>query len=623
MKKPVWSKKKKIIVLSLGAVLAAGGALAGILLGGRGKVVEVVPVSQWTLGWMPNEMNLHGSISSDRSQQIFYDKKQTILEVLVSEGDVVKVGDPLLRYDATMDAIELELKQLQLQKLEYELADYWKSYQKYARKAYPSTLPSPSPTPTPTPRATRTPKPTKTPRPTATPDTAEGMASYGAGTGRFGGAHLFRAGALGIGGALFGSPDSPDVVITTGQKSFSSAELLGYFGAAKAANTPHYVKATGRDFVINMKFHVPSGTLNYGAGELDSTALPDAGGDGSQGNPYVFSGFAPGGVLLGIGTGFTEARLSDAGSGTCYVTLSGSGVRLDMNFAKVSATPIPTPTQSATPTPTPTVSPTPSVSPTPDPEDPGGGGGSGGMSREEREALARDYAKKIREAEHEYKQLKLDLQNLQLRSADGFIRAAIDGVVGKVNDPAELADGELLLSVKGSEGFYVRCIVGELDLNKISVGTELTGFSYDSGMNCTGRVVEVGSVPVTNRYYSGGNPNVSGYFVRIFIEDGTGLQAGQYVEFSMQSGAEEEDSTGALYLHQAYVREMDGANYIFVARDGKLRQEKVETGRVMYGYVELVGSGLTGEDYIAFPYNKDVRDGAPVKLPNADEAYGG
>ena len=61
----------------------------------------------------------------------------------------------------------------------------------------------------------------------------------------------------------------------------------------------------------------------------------------------------------------------------------------------------------------------------------------------------------------------------------------------------------------------------------------------------------------------------------------------------------------------------------FVARDGKLRQEKVETGRVMYGYVELVGSGLTGEDYIAFPYNKDVRDGAPVKLPNADEAYGG
>ena len=60
-----------------------------------------------------------------------------------------------------------------------------------------------------------------------------------------------------------------------------------------------------------------------------------------------------------------------------------------------------------------------------------------------------------------------------------------------------------------------------------------------------------------------------------------------------------------------------------MARDGKLRQEKVETGRVMYGYVELVGSGLTGEDYIAFPYNKDVRDGAPVKLPNADEAYGG
>jgi len=71
------------------------------------------------------------------------------------------------------------------------------------------------------------------------------------------------------------------------------------------------------------------------------------------------------------------------------------------------------------------------------------------------------------------------------------------------------------------------------------------------------------------------------------------------------------------------VREIDGEDYVFVARDGTLRQERVETGKAMYGYVELVGSSLTEEDYIAFPYGKDARDGAPVVLPDADAAYMG
>ena len=123
-----WSKRKKTIWIAAISVLLAGGVLAGVLLTPHGKPVEVVRVSQWTLGWMPDRLELYGNISSDRSQQVYYDKDQTILEVLVKPGDTVKIGDPLLRYDATLNTIDMELKKLELQKLEYELVGYWKTY---------------------------------------------------------------------------------------------------------------------------------------------------------------------------------------------------------------------------------------------------------------------------------------------------------------------------------------------------------------------------------------------------------------------------------------------------------------------------------------------------------------
>ena len=54
--------------------------------------------------------------------------------------------------------------------------------------------------------------------------------------------------------------------------------------------------------------------------------------------------------------------------------------------------------------------------------------------------------------------------------------------------------------------------------------------------------------------------------------------------------------------------------YVFKATDGKLEQIAVRTGKVLYGYVEILDHALTQEDYVAFPYGKDVKAGAPVKI---------
>ena len=49
-------------------------------------------------------------------------------------------------------------------------------------------------------------------------------------------------------------------------------------------------------------------------------------------------------------------------------------------------------------------------------------------------------------------------------------------------------------------------------------------------------------------------------------------------------------------------------------RNGVLKKEQVFTGRRVYEYIELVGCDLTRENYIAFPYDKAVHDGAVTEI---------
>lgn len=47
---------------------------------------------------------------------------------------------------------------------------------------------------------------------------------------------------------------------------------------------------------------------------------------------------------------------------------------------------------------------------------------------------------------------------------------------------------------------------------------------------------------------------------------------------------------------------------------------RVKTGKIFYGMVEIK-SGITEEDFIAFPYGKKVKEGASVKETSAEDAY--
>ena len=222
--------------------------------------------------------------------------------------------------------------------------------------------------------------------------------------------------------------------------------------------------------------------------------------------------------------------------------------------------------------------------------------------RSEQEKNIKDLNFQIRMAEAEYK-IKLT------EASDGNVYAQIDGTVMSLLSEEEARDmGQPLMKVSGGGGFYVEGAVSELEKDKLKAGQEVTVNDWNTGMTYTGTVRSVGDFPANNGYWSGmGNPNVSYYPFTVYVDESADLQEGRYVSV-MYSSAE---AQSGLYLENFMIRAEQGRSYLYVlGADGKLEKRFVTTGKSLWGSYTEILDGLTAEDYLAFPYGKNVRDGA-------------
>ena len=71
-----------------------------------------------------------------------------------------------------------------------------------------------------------------------------------------------------------------------------------------------------------------------------------------------------------------------------------------------------------------------------------------------------------------------------------------------------------------------------------------------------------------------------------------------------------------------FLRSENGKSYVMVrGENGKLEQRWVQTGRDLWGSYTQIRGGLTVEDYVAFPYGRDVKAGANTVEATADQLY--
>lgn len=228
--------------------------------------------------------------------------------------------------------------------------------------------------------------------------------------------------------------------------------------------------------------------------------------------------------------------------------------------------------------------------------------------------------KEIANAEIDIKIASIHLRQLQSEIQDGVIYSNIDGVVKTVRDEDEARnEGSAVIEVSGGGGYYIDGAISELALDTVKIGQSVEVNSWMNGTYCEGTVAEISTYPTTDfSSWGDGNPNVSYYPMKVFVEEDANLQDGDMVDMTYRSDGDKD----SWYIESMFVRSENGSSYVYVRNDnGTLEKRTIQAGCSMNGYTEILG-GLTVDDFVAFPYGKDVTDGAKTRESTMEELYG-
>lgn len=608
-------KKKTIAAITAGAVVLTVGGGYGIyrIVKSNASPVEVKSVSSLNTGWWGDGSSTSGIITANATQEVYLDGNELLDKVHVKEGDEVKIGDKLLSYDTTLLELDVESEELERQGIKLQIKAAEQELEKLKKI-------------------------------TPVADNYYGDAREN------GGAVLVKTAAVMTATSAEGGTESqaesqtPESQAPETQAPETQApqpesqtpetvseEVLDPDKTEKPGKTEKPEKSP----LSNVKAYAK---LNY-----DSKPYK---GSGTKEDPYVFfckegttiyasfmnkmlgyneSGSSrSGGGMKGNGKGsyaILEIREGDSVSGGFVKSISINGtVKADKAYAPDITWTFGSDGVTKN---VPEVDEPSDDGDDDDPFDDGWGGDFG-----DDVYTASELKEAIKEKEDEIKDLKLDLREAKLnvkqakrKLDEATVTATINGVVKSVGDPAagEL-DGEPFLTVTSSEGMYVEGTISELKLGEVKVGTTMTGMSYESGMSFTAEITEISEYPTTANSWSSNDAEASAYPFMAYIEDSTGLSNNEWVDLTIQENSDVNNS--AVYLYKAYIRSENGQSYVYKAdENNRLVKQYVKTGATLYSmYVEVKG-GLSLEDKIAFPYGKNVVEGAKVKVDDsADDA---
>lgn len=234
-----------------------------------------------------------------------------------------------------------------------------------------------------------------------------------------------------------------------------------------------------------------------------------------------------------------------------------------------------------------------------------------------------DKAQEVKEKEVNLRLAKLSLDKKAKELGDGNVYAEFDGTVKAVRNADEAYNNsEAVIELSGGGGYYVTGTLSEMELGSVKVGDTVSISSWMTGAACEGTIVSIDDYPTTSgNSWGDGNRNVSYYPFKVFVEEDAGLQANDYVDIQYQNAGTQEQGN-SLYLQSWFIRTDNGKSYVMARNeDGRLEQRWVQTGRDLWGSYTQIRGGLTTDDYVAFPYGRDVVEGARTVEAAADELY--
>lgn len=263
------------------------------------------------------------------------------------------------------------------------------------------------------------------------------------------------------------------------------------------------------------------------------------------------------------------------------------------------------PQETSAPTPTPVPTPAPEPAPEPEPVPPEDMEQT--YTKEELEKAIKDKENEIKSLRTAYQLEQIKYEIASYQNANGDVLANFDGVVKTLADQEEsILNNEPFMVIGTNDGYTVQSDIGEFSLMTVGVGNTVTMQNYENGMTYTGTITEISNIPSDNNYYYGTAETY--YPITIAVDNPEGLTQDSWLEVSLDGSATDADA-GVLCLQTAFVMSENGNSYVMKQVDGKLEKCYVKTGKNYWGsYVEIL-SGLSEDDYVAFPYLTSAVEG--------------
>ena len=562
---------KKVIIAVACIVIAAGAVTGsyGIYNSHKNKkaVAEVASVSAMEQSYWEDSLQLDGYISEGNIQKITPDNQKLVEEVLVKKGDKVKKGDPILKYDQTALKLNLQKKENAVAMAEVNIQNAEKELAKYKRLKPSELAPTPSPDIYPDDEPDITQEETSETADNSS-TTITDFTSAVSGTGSADDLYNFICNANTIVAA--------DVLSQMKQNSLSacftvriSSDKQAFQWIVTGANIPD-------DKIADWK---PSDNVSYDA----------------AGNISVdFSG-----NIIGI----FKVLSSDAQSSINDNQDSEEADEMSLfgnNNAEVKTlTNFITPYSSANAVQLASTS----------------------SSSEDYMYSRAELAKMISDKQEEIKGLQVDKKSAELeyktakaQNDSGAIIATIDGIVSEINE--NHGEDEPFITIKSTDGLTVKGNIGELNLDKIHIGSIVQIQSWDTGETADATVTAIDTDPVSDYSQTGmDNPNSSTYQFTAQTAPDADIDVGSGISITIPSDIEDL----GMYIPKVYVRDEDGKHYVMKDDGGKLKKQYIKTGKTVYGSLIEIKGGITSDDKICFPYGKNIKEG--IKTKDTDQVY--
>ena len=234
----------------------------------------------------------------------------------------------------------------------------------------------------------------------------------------------------------------------------------------------------------------------------------------------------------------------------------------------------------------------------------------------------REARDKLRDLELNLRESDIKIEKAQKALDKGVVTANMNGVVKTAGDPkSPPTDGSAFITVAGSEGLFVRSGIKESRLGTLKEGDIVTVTSWQTGGQYEAEIKSISPYPDNTGMFDGGGTETYFPFTANLLDREAALQNGEWVEVSYKTTGDSGKSRGTLTVQKAFVREEGSKKYVYVRdENNKLRKQYIVTGTLSDTGYEVL-DGLSESDWIAFPYGKNVKEGAKTREATIGELY--